>query len=82
MVPAHPLWSKHTNENRARIPMFERNRSEFLRLQKKHRNLNVLKNKIRIPVSINMATIPMVGRIRSERQRIKKIGPEYQLLEE
>ena len=92
------LWGPRTHFG-ANIPMkigpeyqcLKKIRSEFQRLQKKHRNSNVLKNKIRIPmfikkhqnsnswknkiriaISINMATIPMVGRIRSESQCIKK----------
>ena len=50
-----PTLEKHANENRARILMFERIRSEFQRLQKKHQNSNVLKNKIRIPMFIKTA---------------------------
>ena len=56
------LWGRHTHFG-ANIPMkigpeypcLKEFRSELQRLQKKHRNSNVLKNKIRIPMFIKTA---------------------------
>ena len=57
------LWGPRTHFG-ANIPMkigpeyqcLKKIRSEFQRLQKKHRNSNVLKNKIRIPMFIKIAS--------------------------
>ena len=55
MGPTHAVCCKHTKENKARIPMFERIRSESQCLLKKHKNSDVLKDKIRIPIFIKTA---------------------------
>ena len=80
MGPAHPLWSKHTNENRARIPMLKelgqnsnvyKKATEFKCFEESDQNSNLYK--------YGHNSHGWNGKIRKPVYR--KLGPEYQLLE-